>query len=67
MLSPSAVLPPAKVRFPLPTVIVPPVQLPKVAPVPPVMMTFAWLSISTLPMIWPLLVIGPIEAFAPAL
>jgi hypothetical protein len=27
-------------------------------------MTSAWLSISTLPMICPVLVIGPIEAFA---
>jgi len=33
--SPSAVLPPAKVRFPLPIVIVPPVQDPKVSPDPP--------------------------------
>jgi hypothetical protein len=34
ILSPSAVLPPAKVRLPLPIAIVPPVQKPKVLPVP---------------------------------
>ena len=39
--SPSAVLPPAKVRFPLPIVIVPPVQLPNVLPDPPVTVTLA--------------------------
>src|SRR6516164_5751361 len=62
MLSPSAVLPPAKVRFPLPIVMAPPDQEPNVFPDPPLKVTLAWLSISTLPMIWPLLVIGPIEA-----
>ena len=39
--SPSAVLPPAKVTFPFPIVIVPPVQDPKVLPVPPVTVTLA--------------------------
>ena len=37
--SPSAVLPPAKVRFPAPIVIAPPVQLPNLLPDPPVTVT----------------------------
>jgi hypothetical protein len=59
-LSASAVLPPAKVRFPLPIVMVPPDQEPNVLPDPPLTVTFAWLSISTLPMIWPVLASSPL-------
>jgi hypothetical protein len=45
----------------LPIVIPPPVQRPNVLPGPPVTVTIAWLSISTLPMIRPLFVMDPIE------